>query len=43
MVLQVSFGAPYVFQLFADLDEAGQALDETARFLKRHVTGVSCR
>ena len=41
VALQVTAGVPHVFQLFADLDEAGEALGEAARFLKRHVTGVS--
>jgi acetyl esterase/lipase len=38
VVLQVTADVPHVFQRVADLDEAGQALDEVARFLKRHVT-----
>jgi acetyl esterase/lipase len=38
VALQVTADVPHVFQLAADLDEAGEALDEVARFLKRHVT-----
>jgi monoterpene epsilon-lactone hydrolase len=39
VVLQVTSGVPHVFQRVAGLDEAGEALDEAARFLMRHVSG----
>ena len=38
VALQVTAGVPHVFQRAAGLDEAGEALDEVARFFKRHVT-----
>jgi len=38
VALQVTADVPHVFQLAADLDEAGEALDEVARFFKRNLT-----
>jgi monoterpene epsilon-lactone hydrolase len=36
-VLQVTPEVPHVFQRFAGLDEATAALDEAARFLRKHI------
>lgn len=37
VVLQVTPQVPHVFQRFSELGEASEALDEAARFLRRHL------
>jgi hypothetical protein len=41
VTLQVAPEGTHVFQLHSGaLDEAGQAIDETARFFRRHLDGA---
>jgi acetyl esterase/lipase len=40
VILDITAGVPHVFQTYAGiLDEADQALDRAALFLRQHITG----